>query len=118
RHTRFSRDWSSDVCSSDLARGPSAHPQTCVNSYRATRILLRCHVQYLRFCGSVHDRYWEKDGVQSENSIRPHTMKTICSRFRSWWWYAVGELPSCFPARCFRLVAEIPFRRSRVRVEK
>src|SRR5207302_5962802 len=22
RHTRFSRDWSSDVCSSDLARGP------------------------------------------------------------------------------------------------
>src|SRR5690606_40934454 len=22
RHTRFSRDWSSDVCSSDLTRGP------------------------------------------------------------------------------------------------
>src|SRR5207302_6709518 len=24
RHTRFSRDWSSDVCSSDLAREPDA----------------------------------------------------------------------------------------------
>src|SRR5436309_8276949 len=25
RHTRFSRDWSSDVCSSDLTDAPSAH---------------------------------------------------------------------------------------------
>src|SRR5690606_40104305 len=25
RHTRFSRDWSSDVCSSDLSRIPAAH---------------------------------------------------------------------------------------------
>src|SRR5215475_6918578 len=24
RHTRFSRDWSSDVCSSDLGRGPES----------------------------------------------------------------------------------------------
>src|SRR5690606_39525960 len=24
RHTRFSRDWSSDVCSSDLPKGPGA----------------------------------------------------------------------------------------------
>src|SRR5215475_15585116 len=32
RHTRFSRDWSSDVCSSDLcsaARGRSASPGAC-----------------------------------------------------------------------------------------
>src|SRR5690606_40869672 len=26
RHTRFSRDWSSDVCSSDLLRDALAHP--------------------------------------------------------------------------------------------
>src|SRR5690606_40836862 len=26
RHTRFSRDWSSDVCSSDLATGAAAPP--------------------------------------------------------------------------------------------
>src|SRR5690606_40466305 len=26
RHTRFSRDWSSDVCSSDLARAAPAEP--------------------------------------------------------------------------------------------
>src|SRR6266511_3991046 len=26
RHTRFSRDWGSDVCSSDLARKPRTHP--------------------------------------------------------------------------------------------
>src|SRR5690606_39330966 len=26
RHTRFSRDWSSDVCSSDLCRSPVAFP--------------------------------------------------------------------------------------------
>src|SRR5690606_1475781 len=25
RHTRFSRDWSSDVCSSDLAQGTKVH---------------------------------------------------------------------------------------------
>src|SRR5690606_40467019 len=30
RHTRFSRDWSSDVCSSDLPPGPAeANPDTC-----------------------------------------------------------------------------------------
>src|SRR5690606_35207356 len=28
RHTRFSRDWSSDVCSSDLAITESAYPAT------------------------------------------------------------------------------------------
>src|SRR2546429_1436412 len=28
RHTRCSRDWSSDVCSSDLARGPTAERRT------------------------------------------------------------------------------------------
>src|SRR5690606_41027120 len=26
RHTRFSRDWSSDVCSSDLAKAPQPEP--------------------------------------------------------------------------------------------
>src|SRR5436309_15661436 len=26
RHTRFSRDWSSDVCSSDLGQRAAAHP--------------------------------------------------------------------------------------------
>src|SRR5690606_39632115 len=31
RHTRFSRDWSSDVCSSDLAPGlPGGPPRRCV----------------------------------------------------------------------------------------
>src|SRR5690606_40148473 len=28
RHTRFSRDWSSDVCSSDLSCCAAAHPRT------------------------------------------------------------------------------------------
>src|SRR5690606_39531910 len=28
RHTRFSRDWSSDVCSSDLGRGRLVFPST------------------------------------------------------------------------------------------
>src|SRR5690606_40065030 len=34
RHTRFSRDWSSDVCSSDLWPVPSLQPQQLVNLLR------------------------------------------------------------------------------------
>src|SRR5690606_39766188 len=36
RHTRFSRDWSSDVCSSDLVDPPAATPQATLRmSYTA-----------------------------------------------------------------------------------
>src|SRR5690606_14713264 len=36
RHTRFSRDWSSDVCSSDLPREQSGF-ETAANAYRRAR---------------------------------------------------------------------------------
>src|SRR5690606_40103664 len=40
RHTRFSRDWNSDVCSSDLALGePDA-------GYERGFQLLECHVEF------------------------------------------------------------------------
>src|SRR5690606_40735760 len=38
RHTRFSRDWSSDVCSSDLAATP-ANDQPCLVKCRLWRLL-------------------------------------------------------------------------------
>src|SRR5690606_30086847 len=37
RHTRFSRDWSSDVCSSDLIYGIYALPSSGTDEYRAIR---------------------------------------------------------------------------------
>src|SRR5690606_39402357 len=44
RHTRFSRDWSSDVCSSDLLSGGNSGPlpgQTSVQHF------VRCHLPVL-----------------------------------------------------------------------
>src|SRR5205085_3891365 len=37
RHTRFDCDWSSDVCSSDLARRRAARRQTCRRACRTRR---------------------------------------------------------------------------------
>src|SRR5207302_2960585 len=39
RHTRFSRDWSSDVCSSDLVAAGAKHVMDCVDCHnRPTHI--------------------------------------------------------------------------------
>src|SRR5690606_38989790 len=39
RHTRFSRDWSSDVCSSDLGGGPGGDPPPAPPSAASLRVL-------------------------------------------------------------------------------
>src|SRR5690606_39394052 len=44
RHTRFSRDWSSDVCSSDLSN-PLQHRL----SHRTTTLALGCHNEACTF---------------------------------------------------------------------
>src|SRR5690606_41172422 len=51
RHTRFSRDWSSDVCSSDLPRSPSAYASwrsrcTSMPGIWSSRRLPRCSTRY------------------------------------------------------------------------
>src|SRR5690606_39630575 len=40
RHTRFSRDWSSDVCSSDLARSDALDPELAATAREARFIYL------------------------------------------------------------------------------
>src|SRR5690606_39538717 len=47
RHTRFSRDWSSDVCSSDLAR---LHPRHADMPYRNLLVLVTA-----RLWATTHD---------------------------------------------------------------
>src|SRR5207302_5955952 len=56
RHTRFSRDWSSDVCSSDLASGSGARPSCstanstflhCMTLHSARLTLDACPVRLL-----------------------------------------------------------------------
>src|SRR5690606_9039880 len=56
RHTRFSRDWSSDVCSSDLIRIATLETSTLVSRRLATtRMVLCASPQYLQQRGTpVH----------------------------------------------------------------
>src|SRR5690606_41138712 len=53
RHTRFSRDWSSDVCSSDL-RG---QPHVALNLHNVSLHLLHLHIYHVIFseCFFPHD---------------------------------------------------------------
>src|SRR5690606_40211747 len=46
RHTRFSRDWSSDVCSSDLAASSSARIGCVVADAELVEVLQRCQSPY------------------------------------------------------------------------
>src|SRR5690606_39829363 len=39
RHTRFSRDWSSDVCSSDLARADDGTSITGADEYEQSQVI-------------------------------------------------------------------------------
>src|SRR5690606_35666948 len=56
RHTRFSRDWSSDVCSSDLAiqemGGPFPEGVACFSTHR----YCGCDVDDLRWTGTAQSR--------------------------------------------------------------
>src|SRR5690606_40193309 len=51
RHTRFSRDWSSDVCSSDLQQAPPRAP------FPLTLDIVQLHQQVM-VSGLVH---WQRD---------------------------------------------------------
>src|SRR5690606_39299908 len=42
RHTSFSRDWSSDVCSSDLGTGPSMAPHANLNEHLVELLNVVC----------------------------------------------------------------------------
>src|SRR5690606_39832267 len=53
RHTRFSRDWSSDVCSSDLPRNVGQVP-----IYRARRNTGRPPAEDNRFSSKYLDVHW------------------------------------------------------------
>src|SRR5690606_695617 len=53
RHTRFSRDWSSDVCSSDLTRNHGDHPlfiSQALHSYFAVSDIRQVQVEGLHGC--------------------------------------------------------------------
>src|SRR5690606_12663487 len=49
RHTRFSRDWSSDVCSSDLPDRHGDHARVPGLQFRVERFRLMCHDEYLLY---------------------------------------------------------------------
>src|SRR5690606_40264687 len=51
RHTRFSRDWSSDVCSSDLPAQLVA--QTCMSKILSTRAMQFCADQAVQILGGM-----------------------------------------------------------------
>src|SRR5690606_39666477 len=59
RHTRFSRDWSSDVCSSDLILRCAGMPFPCAP--HAIRLCL------------LPDISWAKQGGETRAANRPHS---------------------------------------------
>src|SRR5690606_3242122 len=77
-HTRFSRDWSSDVCSSDLPSGPRTVTETpspsgaidrtsCSNSTSALGSLLRCERVILAVLNCSH---WTTYGKRVSSAMR------------------------------------------------
>src|SRR5690606_39828242 len=73
RHTRFSRDWSSDVCSSDLLIRTiwSGYPYIIIHSSCA-KIRTRYTVAKGHFCGerSCPDTTIHKDSVSVEQGFK------------------------------------------------
>src|SRR5690606_41043477 len=73
RHTRFSRDWSSDVCSSDLTRNPGLVREQQKITAKETRATgpqwifgpCVCVVRDLRW-GRSYEAYGEDPGLRSE----------------------------------------------------
>src|SRR2546430_13187060 len=64
RHTRFDCDWSSDVCSSDLARcDQGSYCQTMLASEQMKPVATRCMASQSEFC----KRYQTMDGFLKAN---------------------------------------------------
>src|SRR5690606_39902598 len=70
RHTRFSRDWSSDVCSSDLTAAIADHvrerDRTCIEPSCSTPA---------RSCELDHIHEWQHGGTTSATNLGP-----LCTR--------------------------------------
>src|SRR5690606_1311884 len=85
-----------------VAYGRRAHRQKFLTTCMEGRIHAQSVAQFLQSCDSARGRYWERDGAQSENSTRRHTMKTSGCCCQSLSWSAIDERPSCFRACCYR----------------
>src|SRR5690606_39860627 len=89
RHTIFSRDWSSDVCSSDLGCGRTEEQARCEQRYRELR---RTHSR-LTFDGPAPGQGRELAPCGSARRVRHDGERP--QELRSWrpWYLLVEQLP-------------------------
>src|SRR5690606_39842742 len=82
RHTRFSRDWSSDVCSSDLALAAEANAskEVAIAARHAARTQLLCQ-ESLPSWWQGHDR--EGLVVQQANTLQRSEERRVGKECRS-----------------------------------
>src|SRR5690606_11681686 len=76
RHTRFSRDWSSDVCSSDLPEGATVRTET------ALELLERVKRYNLNWVRAGHQRGDNTNNVSATISIRDNEWDEV----GEWMW--------------------------------
>src|SRR5215475_13580040 len=101
RHTRFSRDWSSDVCSSDLAPADLA---AVVRLYALRNWVEQGYKQ------AKHELGWADCQVRADRAIRRH-WALVCCAFSFCWraWFAAP--PAGAAARAKRGAAKRPSQR-------
>src|SRR6266702_7235595 len=79
RHTRWPRDWSSDVCSSDLGGGPTRRELMIGCHPRNRGVTLRCHLIWLNSLASRQRRRasMRPNRRRSSRSARPPLRPTF-----------------------------------------
>src|SRR5690606_40698792 len=61
RHTRFSRDWSSDVCSSDLLNVVCKDPDNAVALFSASWFFLEFHQRYVKIVDAALNQFFHQN---------------------------------------------------------
>src|SRR5690606_40621658 len=97
RHTRFSRDWSSDVCSSDLGLEPQAHLMDLVAHHLAHHKLAVADGQHLalgeagaKLFAQVTAHALVALAVRHREAVKIHEIGRASCRGRVWSWGVEG----------------------------
>src|SRR5690606_40806247 len=85
RHTRFSRDWSSDVCSSDLSRSRGAQPSDLEGFVPGTLSLESVHHHHARAADILVDPAWS-DAVNEYGYAGRSEERRVGKEGRARWW--------------------------------
>src|SRR3712207_8967800 len=83
RHTRYWRDWSSDVCSSDLGR-PLSYPKVALASF--VSLSLGHNIGFAGLSsGAIRYRFYSRAGLTAEEVAKRSEERRVGKECRSRW---------------------------------